>query len=64
MKKDALALGKACGSLKLDVCVDEKDENSPVLESLRDGLLLAAKQDAGAVEVGLLLAHCREGIPL
>ena len=42
----------------------EKDENAPVLESLRDGLLVAAKQDAGAVEVGLLLAHGRERVPL
>lgn len=42
----------------------EKDENAPVLEPLRDGLLLAAEQDAGAVEVGLLLAHGREGVPL
>ena len=35
--------------------MDDFFENAPILESLRDGLLLA-KQVAG-VEVGLVLAH-------
>ena len=38
-----------------DIDVDDFYENAPILESLRDGLLLA-KQVAG-VEVGLVLAH-------
>ena len=40
-----------------DIDVDDFYENAPILESLRDGLLLA-KQVAG-VEVGLVLAHLR-----
>ena len=40
-----------------DIDVDDFHESAPILESLRDGLLLA-KQVAG-VEVGLVLAHLR-----
>ena len=40
-----------------DIDVDDFHENAPILESLRNGLLLA-KQVAG-VEVGLVLAHLR-----
>ena len=38
-----------------DIDVDDFYENAPILESLRDGLLLA--KQVARVEVGLVLAH-------
>ena len=40
-----------------DIDVDDFYENAPILESLRDGLLLA--KQVARVEVGLVLAHLR-----